>query len=126
MSDVRNGSLSQPPTLTGTLSYPEPLRGELADPDELNGTLDGKLIRGYSAYAIAVELGFEGTVEEWIASLKGEKGDRGNPGYTPQKGVDYFDGYSPVRGTDYWTEADKRAVIDQVLEELPAAEEVSF
>lgn len=37
----------------------------------LHGTLCGPLVRGYSAYAIAVEHGFEGTEEEWIASLKG-------------------------------------------------------
>lgn len=30
---------------------------------------------GKSAYEVAVENGFEGTVDEWLASLKGEKGD---------------------------------------------------
>lgn len=29
------------------------------------------------AYGVAVKNGFEGTVEEWLASLKGEKGDKG-------------------------------------------------
>lgn len=35
--------------------------------------------KGYylSAYAIAVEHGFEGTEADWLASLKGEKGDQG-------------------------------------------------
>lgn len=43
---------------------------------------------GKSAYEIAVSNGFEGTEEEWIASLKGEKGDpgpkgeKGDPGTT--------------------------------------------
>lgn len=31
--------------------------------------------QGFSAYELAVQQGFEGTEEEWIASLKGEKGD---------------------------------------------------
>lgn len=31
---------------------------------------------------------------EQLASLKGEKGDKGNSGYTPVKGQDYFDGVS--------------------------------
>jgi lysophospholipase L1-like esterase len=31
-----------------------------------------------SAYAIAVDNGFEGTEAEWLASLKGAKGDKGN------------------------------------------------
>jgi hypothetical protein len=35
------------------------------------------LIQGKSAYEIAVMHGFEGTEEEWLASLKGEKGDQG-------------------------------------------------
>ena len=36
-------------------------------------------VKGYylSAYAIAVEHGFEGTEADWLASLKGEKGDQG-------------------------------------------------
>lgn len=38
-------------------------------------------IRGASAYEIAVANGFVGTEEEWLASLKGEKGDSGNINY---------------------------------------------
>ena len=33
--------------------------------------------QGMSAYECAVELGFEGTEEEWLASLRGPKGDTG-------------------------------------------------
>ena len=35
---------------------------------------------GYSAYEIAVQNGFEGTEAEWLASLKGAKGDTGAQG----------------------------------------------
>jgi hypothetical protein len=48
------------------------------------------------------------TLEEWQASLigeKGEKGDKGDDGYTPIKGIDYFDGddgYTPIKGVDYF------------------------
>lgn len=35
------------------------------------------------------------------------------------------DGKTPARGTDYWTEADKAAIVDDVIAALPAAEEVS-
>lgn len=39
----------------------------------LTGTLMTNLIRGYSAYEVAVqEGGFDGTVEEWLASLVGD------------------------------------------------------
>lgn len=42
------------------------------------------------------------------ADLKGKQGDPGKPGYTPVKGIDYFDGepgkpgYTPVKGVDYF------------------------
>lgn len=104
-----------------------------------------------SAYDVAVKNGFKGSEEEWLASLQGEpftyddfteeqlaglKGEKGDPGYTPQKGVDYFDGqagqpgkdgspgkdgrdgYTPIRGTDYWTEADKAEMVETVLENI--------
>ena len=38
---------------------------------------------GASAYEVAVAEGFEGTVEEWLTSLvgpKGDPGDKGDPG----------------------------------------------
>ena len=41
---------------------------------------------GASAYEVAVANGFVGTEAEWLESLKGKDG------YTPVKGVDYFDG----------------------------------
>lgn len=34
---------------------------------------------GLSAYEVAVNNGFEGTEEEWLTSLKGKKGDKGDP-----------------------------------------------
>jgi hypothetical protein len=56
---------------------------------------------GDSAYEIAVKNGFEGTEEEWLESLKGA------PGYTPQKGVDYY------------TPADKAEMVNEVIAALP-------
>jgi hypothetical protein len=41
---------------------------------------------GASAYALAVESGYEGTLEEWLLSLKGDKGDKGNKGDKGDKG----------------------------------------
>ena len=46
------------------------------------------------AYGVAVKNGFEGTVEEWLESLK------------PKKGVDYF------------TESDKQELVQLVLAAL--------
>lgn len=53
-------------------------------------------VDGRSAYELAVMAGFEGTLEEWLASIKGE------PGYTP------------VAGVDYYTEEEKAAVVDEI------------
>lgn len=85
---------------------------------------------GKSAYQIALDNGFEGTEPEWLASLKGPKGDqglkgekgdpgqngaqgpagaigpKGDPGQNGATGPKGVDGKTPVRGTDYWTEAD--------------------
>lgn len=58
---------------------------------------------GKSAYDMAVEQGYEGTLEEWLASLKGadgKDGENGHDGYTPIKGVDYFDGVNGKDGKD--------------------------
>ena len=85
------------------------LIGNAANVDKLRGKIHSTDIYHTDAYMIAVKNGFEGTVEEWLASLKGEKGDNGDKGD------------SPVRGVDYWTDADKQAVIGEVL----ASEEVS-
>ena len=42
---------------------------------KLTGKISECVVYHTDAYRIAVEHGFEGTVEEWLASLKGEKGD---------------------------------------------------
>lgn len=79
------------------------------------------------SYMLAVKNGFVGTIEEWLESLKGEPGspgEKGDPGYTPVKGVDYFDGqdgddgYTPVKGVDYWTEADKAEMVSSVIAQV--------
>lgn len=71
--------------------------------------LKPETIHGYSAYEIAVIHGFEGTEEEWLASLKGAKGDAG---------------YTPIKGTDYFTEADKTEITNAVLANFTDVSEV--
>lgn len=52
---------------------------------------------GNSAYDIAVSLGFKGTKEEWLESMKGPKGDPGPMGsYIAGKGIDITDGVISV------------------------------
>lgn len=48
---------------------------------------------GKSAYELAVEKGYRGTLDEWLASLKGSAGDQGDDGVTPKL---------EVRDDGYW------------------------
>lgn len=72
------------------------------DANEVEIGEDGNLTakRGASAYELAVENGYTGTVQEWLLSLKGAAGS------------------TPVRGIDYWTASDKQEIVKQVLAEL--------
>lgn len=64
---------------------------------------------GKSAYEVAVDNGFEGTESEWLESLKGKDGDKGDPftydDFTEEqlddlKGKDGEDGDNGNDGTD--------------------------
>lgn len=56
----------------------------MAENKTIKGKISGLDVYHVDAYAVALRNGFEGTAAEWLASLKGAKGD------TPKKGVDYF------------------------------------
>ena len=49
-----------------------------------------------------------------VIGPKGETGIKGDPGYTPQRGIDYY------------TEADKQEMVTAVLAALPTAEGDSY
>ena len=85
-------------SLTGSASKPNELQGSVESGGEVRGKLSGlEFIQGKSAFEVAVINGFSGTEAEWLASLKGAKGD------TPKKGIDYY------------TEAEKQALVAEVL-----------
>lgn len=116
------GSVSGSGAVSGALKGLEKINGysayEVAVINGFRGTVDEWLesLKGKDGEVI-----FEELTEEQKASLKGEKGDpftyedfteeqleslkvKGDPGYTPVKGVDYFDGkdgYTPIKGVDY-------------------------
>ena len=89
------------------------------------------VVYGLSAYDLAVQKGYPGTLDMWLESIKGQdgkdasiksqsfdeegnsvitwadgtttvikRGKKGDNGYTPQKGVDYFDGKDGKDGKD--------------------------
>lgn len=85
----------------GYVAGSEELRGNISNPDVLSGKIaKPRAIHGKSAYEIAVMCGFDGTVEEWLESLKGEK---------------------PIKGTDYFTAEEVQAIIDDILSNLHQA-----
>lgn len=64
--------------LQGSVNKENFLEGALNGMKPLAGALNGlRKIRGYSAYEIALFHGFEGTEEEWLASMIGENGQDG-------------------------------------------------
>ena len=65
-------------SLSGDIACYSTLSGALAADGSISGALSNPVLRGYSAYAIAVMHGFKGTEKEWLDSLK------------PVNGVDYF------------------------------------
>ena len=120
----------------------------------ISGTIQGGAIvrgkEGKSAYEVAVKNGFSGTEVEWLASLKGEKGDafvyadftseqlaalKGEKGdaftysdFTAEQlaALKGEKGDKPIKGTDYFTNTDKTEIVDAVLAAMPNAEGVSY
>lgn len=76
-----------------------------------------------SAYALAKEQGFEGTLDEWLASLKGEKGETGEKGDTGATGATGEAGPQGLPGTDAPPPTDEQvqAATDAWLEAHPEA-----
>lgn len=54
------------------------LEGKATQDTVLRGKINSLDVLTIDAYGVAVRNGFEGTEAEWLASLKGEKGDKGD------------------------------------------------
>ena len=52
------------------------------------------VVRGESAYEVAVRHGYTGTEDEWLASLKGKDGEKGDRGPAGEPGPQGNSGYS--------------------------------
>ena len=98
-----------------TVSTPNPRPDwNQADPSKAdyikNKPTDMEVVRGYSAYQVAVMNGFKGSEEAWLLSLNGPAGEAGPAG---------ADGVTPKKGVDYYTEADKEEIVQEVLAQVP-------
>lgn len=76
------GNISPKKNIKGTITPQKNITATINNSSlQLAGKLSNSTLRGYSAYDVAVLYGgFEGTEEEWIASLKGETGATGADG----------------------------------------------
>ena len=82
---------------------------ELAVENGYRGTLEEWLAslsgnNGLSAYELAVENGYRGTEEEWLASLKGTAGDKGDDGNTPKLKIENGYWYVSYGDDDNWVQ----------------------
>ena len=59
-----------------------------------NGANGEKGTDGKSAYQIAIEQGYQGSESDWLSSLKGDKGEKGNTGAKGNPGQDGAEGKS--------------------------------
>lgn len=97
-------------------------QGNVTQSIELHGRISmPDTIRGKSAYEIAVMNGFEGSEAEWLASLKGEKGDAGTGArrtYVTLR-ADAWQG----EGRKYWQEVEVKTVTKNSKVELVFTDE---
>lgn len=100
----------------GESATPTVIDSLLADVAELKSSGGSPGAYGKSAYEIAVEHGFIGTEQQWLASLRGVDGANGLDGHNGA------DGYTPVKGVDYFTANDKAELVISVLSALPTWE----
>ena len=85
-------------SLNGNADSQKELRASAKNSQEIRASVNTlNAIHGKSAYEIAVIYGFEGTEEEWLASLKGE---------------------TPVKGIDYFTAEDVKNIVDEVAKNI--------
>lgn len=84
--------------------------------------MDMQTWRGYSAYEIAVQNGFEGTEEEWLASLKGERGDDAATLTVNRK--EAVDKNITLYGTDIQVQSGSTRTIAQAMENMVTSDVV--
>ena len=78
--------------------------------------------RGYSAYEIAVQNGFVGTEEEWLASLKGDRGD--DAATLTVNGKEAVNKNITLFGTDIQLQTGSAQTVAQALENVVTSDVV--
>lgn len=103
---------------------------------------DGK--NGRNGYTFTPKVDAEGNLS-WtndgglenpaVANIRGPKGEKGGKGDTGERGADGksgsdgkdgADGYTPVKGVDYYTEAEKAALVEEVVDSMNVVTSIDF
>jgi len=79
--------------------------------------------RGYSAYEIAVQHGFEGTEAQWLESLRGQPGADADMLTVNNRSA--VDGNITVRGTDIYVQAGLATTVAQALEKRLKTDDIA-
>lgn len=130
------------------------LTGEILTLPKMSGSVSSQSTLGGNIGAKTINIGEDGATfipsvsDDGVISWTNDKdlpnpdpvnikGDPGKNGYTPIKGIDYFDGKdgingkdgvdgkngadgrTPIKGTDYFTDADKAEMVTAVIAALP-------
>ena len=86
-SEILRGTTYSGGELNGSVNTDESAKGEISAPQ----TIAGKAVRASVVYTdlykLAVQNGFKGTVDEFLATIKGEKGDKGDKGDRGSQGA---------------------------------------
>ena len=86
-----NATIAESGKIRGSVSGAGIIGGSVSGKGALRGDTGGMKILYTDSYAIALANGFEGTVEQWLESLKGEPGPVGAPGPKGDPGTVVFE-----------------------------------
>lgn len=84
---------------------------------------DSCVIDKTAPYIVAVP---ESTISDISTEAKNQLYLKAMHGQDGQDGADGADGHTPVKGTDYWTAADQAAIVQDVLDALPDADNTNY
>lgn len=98
--------------IVGNVAQIEHLNGNITQVDYLSGNLNSRgdeetVYRGYSAYEVALQQGFEGSKDEWLRALVGPQGETGVSISDVRLNDDFTLTVTLDNGTEFTTESIK-------------------
>lgn len=69
---IINGTITQSSSISGTVDQKEQMSGVISPSIDLEGNIMATVLKGLSAYDLAVLHGYTGTEEEWLEYIRGK------------------------------------------------------